>query len=174
MVIAFIVSCIAMALDQITKFLVYGTAARSIIGNFLWFESTLNTGVAFSMLQGKTYLFITLSVISSVVFIYLIVSKRFFKSKVEKVCLGAILGGTVGNLIDRLIFKGVRDFIYLKFLNFAIFNVADIAIVVGSIFLCIYILIDAFIFKEKDNNVSIKSNNSSKDIDNPNKEEKND
>lgn len=141
MIISFIISAIVVGIDQLTKFLVYGTASRSIIGNLLWFESTLNTGVAFSMFSGLGVVFIVISALASVAMIYLIASNRFLKTKTEKIILGIILGGTIGNLIDRIIFNGVRDFIYLKFLNFAIFNVADMAITLGAIVLCVYYLI---------------------------------
>lgn len=141
MIISFIISAIVIGIDQLTKFLVYGTASRSIIGNLLWFESTLNTGVAFSMFSGLSVVFIVISALASLVMIYLIISNRFLKTKTEKIILGIILGGTIGNLIDRIIFNGVRDFIYLKFLNFAIFNVADMAITLGAIALCVYYLI---------------------------------
>lgn len=141
MVISFLMSVLVILVDQITKFLVYGTASRSIIGNLLWFESALNTGVAFSMFQNASGVFIVTSSLAVLVFAFLIISKKFVKYKSEKICLGFILGGTLSNLIDRIIFGGVRDFIYLKFINFAIFNIADMAISFGVIALCIFILI---------------------------------
>ena len=58
----------------------------------------------------------------------------------EKISIALILGGTVSNAIDRLIFGGVRDFIYLKFIDFAIFNIADMAITIGSILICVCII----------------------------------
>ena len=140
----FVVALAVIGLDQLTKVLIYGTAARSIIGNLLWFESTLNTGVAFSMFEGKSYIFIITSLIASVGFCWLITSKKCFSTKFEKVCFGLILGGTVGNVIDRFIFAGVRDFIQIKFMNFAIFNVADMGITIGAAMLCVYIIISMF------------------------------
>ena len=144
MIFAFVLSAVVIAIDQLTKFLIYGSASRSIIGNLLWFESSLNTGVAFSMFEGKSYIFIITSLFASALFIWLIISKKIFTSKFEKITLGAILGGTLGNVIDRIIFNGVRDFIYLKFLNFAIFNVADMAITIGAIVLCVYEIVIGF------------------------------
>lgn len=150
MIIALICVCLVVALDQVTKFLIYGTATRSILGNIVWFESTLNTGVAFSMFSGAGIVFIVISSLASALMLYLIISNRFFKTKFEKITLGVILGGTIGNLIDRIAFQGVRDFIYLKFINFAIFNVADMAITIGVIVLCVYYLV-VTIKKEKNN-----------------------
>ena len=140
MIIGMVVAIIILGLDQLTKYLIYGTATKSIIGNLLWFESTLNTGVAFSMFEGKSILFFVIAMIASVFLIYLICSNRLFKLKLEKISLGLILGGTVGNAIDRLVFGGVRDFIYLKFINFAIFNVADMAITIGAILFCVSLI----------------------------------
>ena len=148
MIIALICVFLVVALDQVTKFLIYGTATRSILGNIVWFESTLNTGVAFSMFSGAGIVFIVISSLASALMLYLIISNRFFKTKFEKITLGVILGGTIGNLIDRIAFNGVRDFIYLKFINFAIFNVADMAITLGVIVLCVYYLV-VTIKKEK-------------------------
>lgn len=140
MIIGLVCALIVIGVDQLTKFLVYGTASRSILGNFLWFESTLNTGVAFSMFEGKSILFFVISMIASVFLVYLICSKRWLKTKSEKISLGLILGGTIANAIDRLVFGGVRDFIYLKFINFAIFNIADMAITIGAILFCVSVI----------------------------------
>ena len=144
MIISFVLSAVIILLDQLTKFLIYGTPARSVIGNLLWFESSLNTGVAFSMFEGKSNIFIVTSLVASVLFIYLIVSKKVFSSKFETIVLGVILGGTLSNVIDRFLFGGVRDFIYLKFINFAIFNIADMAVTIGAILLCVAVMIMTF------------------------------
>ena len=56
--------------------------------------------------------------------------------------IGLILGGTIGNVIDRIVYHGVRDFIYLKSINFAIFNVADMAVTIGGILLVIGLIIE--------------------------------
>lgn len=140
MITSFIVAAVIVGLDQLTKFLIYGTPARSIIGNVLWFESTLNTGVAFSMFEGMQILFVIVAAIASVLFVYLIISKKWLTSKLEKISVALVLAGTIGNLIDRIVFNGVRDFIYLKFINFAIFNLADMAITIGAILLCVAII----------------------------------
>lgn len=140
MIIGLICAFLIVGIDQLTKFLVYGTASRSIIGNLLWFESTLNTGVAFSWFEGNSWVFFVIAIVASVFFVYLICSKKWLNGKFEKIAIGLILGGTISNAIDRLIFKGVRDFIYLKFMNFAIFNLADFAITIGAILFCISLL----------------------------------
>ena len=140
MIIGLLCSLAVIGFDQLSKFLIYGTASKSIIGNLLWFESTLNTGVAFSMFEGKSVLFFVVAMIASVVMAYFICSKKWLKIKPEKISIGLILGGTISNAIDRIVFGGVRDFIYLKSLNFAIFNVADMAITIGAILFCVSII----------------------------------
>lgn len=162
MVISFLMSVLVVFIDQLTKFLVYGSPSRSIIGNLLWFESALNKGVAFSMFQNASGFFIFTSSLAVLIFAYLITSKKIVKRKSEKICLGIIMGGTLSNLIDRIIFKGVRDFIYLKFINFAIFNIADMAISFGVIVLCIFILVYDLKSEKEENVASEKLSNENK------------
>lgn len=152
MIIGLVCAVVVIVLDQLTKFLVYGTISRSVIGNLLWFESTLNTGVAFSMFEGNSLLFFIIAMLASVVLVYLICSKKWLSGNVEKIAIGLILGGTISNAIDRLIFKGVRDFIYLKFINFAIFNLADFAITIGAILFCVSII---FLRKKTDDRTEL-------------------
>lgn len=137
MVISLILAAVIVGLDQLTKALIYGMEAP-IIGDFLKIESTLNTGASFGMMQDSTVMFIVVTIPVVAAMIYVICSKKYL-NKFNKICLGVILGGSVGNLIDRLIFGGVRDFISLKY--FAIFNVADIAITVGVIMFIVGLIV---------------------------------
>ena len=118
--------------------------AKSIIGDLLWFESAFNTGIAFSMFKDSVPFFIVISSISCVLFVFLIINKKIIKNKPEKICLGIVLGGAFSNLIDRVVYKGVRDFIYLKFMDFAIFNIADMAVSFGVIIFSIFFMISEF------------------------------
>ena len=111
MVISLVIAILVVAIDQLSKFLVYGTAAKSIVGNVLWFQSTLNTGVAFSMFEGGKIVFIAISTLASIVLAYLIISKKWMKTRFSKISIALILGGTISNLIDRIALGGVRDFI---------------------------------------------------------------
>ncbi len=149
MILGIIFAVASIILDQLTKFLIYGNAPVSIVGNVLWFHSTFNTGVAFGMFKNGGIVFILLSSVASIVLIYLLLNKKVLSSKTEKVSLGLILGGTIGNLIDRISFGGVRDFIYLKFIDFAIFNFADMCVVFGVLILCSYILFKSFKKEDK-------------------------
>ncbi len=141
MSIAILVCFLVVFVDQLSKLLIYGTVAHSVIGNFLWFQSTLNTGVAFSMFEGKNVLLAVVTAIACLVLLCLLFSKSVLKFKIQKISIALILGGTFSNLLDRFMFGGVRDFIYLKFINYAIFNVADMAVVCGVIILCVSVIV---------------------------------
>ncbi|MBR2909593.1 MAG: signal peptidase II [Clostridia bacterium] len=147
MLIAFIICAVVIILDQVTKFCLYGMSC-SLIGDFLWIESTLNTGASFGMLKNGTLFFIIFSIPMIAIMIWLIISKKHDYGKFFKITIGILLGGTIGNLIDRIFFAGVRDFIYFKSINFAIFNVADIAITVATIMLVVYLFVEMFKKKE--------------------------
>jgi len=140
MIAAIIICVLIVAIDQVSKVFLYGIS-ESLIGDFLWLEPAFNKGAAFGMLQDGTLLFIIITTPMIIGMVYLIFSKRFKLNTFGKIAIGVLLGGTIGNFIDRIFFGGVRDFIYLKSIDFAIFNVADIAITIGVILLAIYLLI---------------------------------
>lgn len=146
MIVAFVVSAVCILVDQLTKLWLYGKSC-SLIGNLLWLEPGFNTGASFSMFSNATLFLIIFSVPVIAFMIYAIISNKISKSVFFKISLGILLGGTIGNFIDRIAFGGVRDFIYLKSINFAIFNFADIFINIGVYMLigfCIYKFIDDY------------------------------
>ena len=106
----------------------------------MWIESAFNKGAAFGSFAGARWFFIALSVPVMALIIYLVATKKIGKSKFLGITMGLLLGGIVGNLIDRIIFAGVRDFIYFKSINFAIFNMADAFITIGTVCLIVYII----------------------------------
>lgn len=131
MIVAFIVSVVCLVVDQLTKLWLYGKSC-SLIGDFLWLEPGFNTGASFSIFSNATLFLALFSIPIMALMIYAIVSNKISKSKFFKISLGFILGGTLGNFIDRIFLKGVRDFIYFKSINFAIFNFADVFINIGA------------------------------------------
>jgi signal peptidase II len=124
--------------DQVSKALIrinlpVGATWPSLdINSPLRLFRTGNTGVAFGMFQGANLIFSILALLVSIAIIY-------YYPRVPKtdwtlrIALGLQLGGALGNLIDRVVFGFVTDFIALE--NFAIFNVADMSITVGVIVL---------------------------------------
>ena len=97
-----------------------------------------NYGAAFNLFYGNTLFLSVVSIFSSIILTYLIFYKRDIK-EFDKVGLGLILAGTIGNGIDRIIKGFVVDFINLQFINFPVFNIADISINVGFFLLLISI-----------------------------------
>lgn len=123
-----------IALDQLTKFLVvkYMELGESIplIGDVFHLTSHRNMGAAFGILQNQRWLFI---VITTVVVIGIIVSLIRIGKKQPRVslALSMVLGGAIGNFIDRVMTGQVVDFLDFTLINFPIFNVADMAITIG-------------------------------------------
>lgn len=135
-------------LDQLTKHLFYNTYCVLIPGLIGFRPSNLNTGGAWSILSNKMWLLI----IVSIIFVVLAIVFDFkYKntSKVYMISFGFIIGGTIGNLIDRLFLGGVRDFIYFDFyINYPTFNLADTFLLIGLTLFVVFII---FIYKPKGN-----------------------
>ena len=151
-----IMTVLIIAFDQITKYfaslkLADGSVAKFIPG-VVQFKYAENTGMAFSMLSGARWVFIALTVVVCVGVFYYLFSNRC-KSLWLYWSLGVILSGGIGNLIDRIRFGYVVDFIEPIFVNFAIFNIADCAVTCGAVVLVGYLLYDAFkdVKKPKEN-----------------------
>lgn len=143
------IAVLLIVVDQLTKWAFFGKSF-SLIGDFLWIEGkSLNTGAAGGIFSGQMWLFISLAIIVSAAIIYLLLTKKYSNSKFFKITLSVMLAGILGNFIDRIMFNGVRDFIYFKSINFYIFNFADIYLTIGAILLCVYMI---FLHKDKVNN----------------------
>lgn len=129
--------------DQLTKALVraeipYGTAVQLLPG-VVQLTHVENVGAAFSMLGGARWFFLALVAVFFGGVAYLI--KRGIVSKTPELwALAAIGGGAIGNAIDRAVSGAVTDMIEPLFVNFAVFNVADIFITCGAIALAVYII----------------------------------
>ena len=126
MIIGIIIAVSIIMLDQVSKYFLYGITT-SLIGDFLWLEEAFNTGASFGMFKDGTVFFIAVSTPLIGVMIWLLVSKNKNITNYLKACIGVLLGGTLGNYFDRIFLGGVRDFIYFKSIDFAIFNMADVA-----------------------------------------------
>lgn len=141
----YLIAFVVLVIDQITKFLVVqNMAVRDsipIIEGFFYFTSHRNAGAAFGILQGQMWLFyIATLIVVSVIVYYLQVhgrTNRWFGAS-----LALVLGGAIGNFIDRVLFGEVVDFLDVRIFtyNYPIFNVADAALVVGVIMLIIHVI----------------------------------
>ena len=143
----FLISGIAvLMLDQVTKYLVItrvpaGTSME-LIRNFLYIVNVKNTGAAFGMFQGYTNI---LTVISLVAIVLIIILKIILNLDYGfyNVVLGFILGGAMGNLVDRFFVGEVTDFISFTIFP-PVFNVADSFLVIGFSLIIILILREYF------------------------------
>lgn len=105
----------------------------ALIPSFFHFTYVRNTGAAWSILEGNRIFLILVSIVAiGLVYFFMIKDKKI--EKIEEIGYGILLGGIVGNLIDRTIFGYVIDFLHFTFggYQFPIFNIADIGIVIGT------------------------------------------
>ena len=105
-----------------------------------------NTGAAFSIFSQHTWMLTVLSGVVSAALIIAIV-KDVLPDGLGRFSLALLLGGAVGNFIDRLLLGFVTDMFATTFMNFAVFNVADIGVTVGGALLCVWVL--RSFFREK-------------------------
>jgi signal peptidase II len=142
-VLAVVVAVATVILDQITKAAVVGgmgIGERSpVFGTFLRLTHIRNSGAVFGMMRGAGTYFTFFSIVAAVVLlVVLVVARR--ASTLVRVSLGMVLGGAVGNLIDRLRYGAVVDFLDVgisESIRWPCFNVADSAITVGVLLLII-------------------------------------
>ncbi len=138
-----LIAAAVIALDQIIKNVLVKTLAEgqiTVIKNFFYLSYVENYGIAFGMFRNKTLFFIVAIIIISIMVAFMIY--KFYKvSTPVTICLSLILGGAIGNLIDRIRLGYVID--YLHFSIFPpVFNFADSAIVVGAILLSLILVFD--------------------------------
>jgi len=103
-----------------------------------------NTGAAFSMFADSTAALTVFSVIIAV-FLFIFLLNQIKKNKTKIIYLSGItmmIGGAIGNIIDRIAYGYVVDFFDFTLINFAIFNVADCFICVGAAIFCLYLIFD--------------------------------
>ena len=129
-------SIFIVLIDQFTKYLIFNNKQLFINKDFLLFKLALvkNYGAAFNIFSGNRIFLSLISIFFSILLVYLIFKKNNLNTFQLYSC-SFILGWTIGNGIDR-IYKGfVDDFINLNIINFPVFNIADISINIGFIFL---------------------------------------
>jgi len=139
-----------VGVDQLTKWLAEIYLPRSDAVNLisingrevLNFYYCTNNGSAFSMMQGKTGFLITVTAIIIATLVFGLLSKKVKRVRYV-ISFSLIIGGGLGNLIDRVFRNGnVIDFIDVRIIDFPIFNFADICAVIGGIMLCVFVAID--------------------------------
>ena len=106
-----------------------------IIPNILSFEKVYNSGAAFGIFHGNTTFITVISLIISFGIIIYLILPKYKKNNIEYISFIFILAGALGNIYDRIFYSYVIDFIKLEFINFPVFNFADICINIGVIML---------------------------------------
>lgn len=133
---------VVILLDMVSKYIVSKllivNESVMIIKNFFNITYVRNTGAAFSIFSGNTFLVMVISFMI-IMGIILYIRKNKPSNKIEKISYSLILGGAIGNFIDRIIYGYVRDFIEIDIFgwDYPIFNLADVFVVVGVILLVI-------------------------------------
>ena len=139
-----VIAAAIVGLDQWTKALTLAAdragslPSESILGIF-HITHTENDGAIWGILSGQTWLFLLIMVLFLAV-LGVMIWRKWLTKKFEWICLAAIAGGGIGNMIDR-IFRGyVVDMFDLLFMSYPIFNLADCFVVVGAILGAVYYL----------------------------------
>ena len=136
-------SIIFVIIDQVIKFIISNNIKLNteinVIDKFFYITHVHNDGAAFSSFSGNTIFLILISIISLII-IYLFFIKDKNLSKIEIVLISLLIGGIIGNFIDRIVLKYVIDYIgFIIFdYHFPIFNFADICIVLSIIGIIIF------------------------------------
>lgn len=149
-IVSFII--ILIAIDQISKIWAFsnlrGSLGISLIPGVFELQYLENRGAAFGILQDHQILFLVITIIAAVILTYIYgrlpEDKKYTPLRISYILL---MAGAFGNMIDRMIRGYVVDFFYFRWIDFPIFNVADIYVTVTMILLVILIL---FYYKEED------------------------
>ncbi|MDI6605862.1 MAG: signal peptidase II [Candidatus Omnitrophota bacterium] len=133
----FIIVLIILSLDQFTKFIFNRNLTAGIslpvMKNIFYLTLVHNRGAAFGILKNQTYLFIFTSIFAIILIYFGLKEQRRKRLSVYVLSLALILAGAIGNLIDRLSFGYVIDFLDLRI--WPVFNIADAAITIGAVLL---------------------------------------
>ena len=132
-------------IDRLTKYLavkylmpIGSAVVLDGIFNLTYVE---NTGIAFGMLKGMNYIIVPLSIVIVAVCTYLLVKTVKSGKKIMPLALNFIISGAVGNIIDKLSYGFVVDFLEFAFIDFPVFNISDILINLGVIAIVMIILL---------------------------------
>jgi len=154
-------SILLLGIDQFIKYLVINNLEISksvgIINNFLYLTFVKNEGGAFSILSGNRWFFVIMGVIALIFLIRIIVvDKKIIKFDIVSYSL--IVGGILGNLIDRIFYGSVIDYIdiYIFGYNAPIFNFADICIVLGACMIIYTLVVKGDSYEDNNSRKRIK------------------
>lgn len=143
-----IIAVIALIADQWLKYWVtinitLSTGEHALIPGVIKLVNIHNKGAAFGLLDNVSWArwaFLGLAAVFLIVII-VVLARRVFKSKFANWCLVLAIAGTIGNCIDRLLYGYVVDMFKVEFVNFAVFNIADVILVVSCLLFIIYLFV---------------------------------
>lgn len=140
-ILVLVISAAIVVLDQIFKYLAINNLKSveniAVIDNLLYFTYLENRGAAFGIFSNQRWLFIIANVLAIILLVYLVFVKKF-QSKIFNISVALIIGGGVGNLIDRIFLGYVVDYIQISFFP-PVCNFADYCITAGTIILIIWL-----------------------------------
>ncbi|QQY78733.1 signal peptidase II [Keratinibaculum paraultunense] len=147
----YLITILVIVLDQITKYLAVkylkGKSSFVIIEDFLQLYYVENYGAAFGILQNRKIFFIIVTSIVIISIVFFLCKNPYNLSKIMQIALSMLLGGSIGNLIDRIRLGYVVDFISIRIgkgYDFPVFNIADTFIVIGTFLIVIMVLLDRY------------------------------
>jgi signal peptidase II len=159
MLIAALVAAVVAIIDQLFKMWIVQSielgGQMALIPKVIHLTYVKNTGAAFSLMDDMPTLLLIITgicIIGIIIFISMAKLNTF-----GKITAGLILGGAIGNVIDRILFGYVVDMFEVEFMEYAVFNIADCCIVIGGILFCVY-----YIFFNKKSKVGGQSKTASK------------
>jgi len=135
----------AVVLDQLSKYLVLEylvpVGSYPFLKGILHFTYVENTGAAFGMLKNHRWVFLIISAAAIAGMLFYVIRFRP-KSLLERIALASVIGGGIGNMIDRTVRGFVVDFIDVTCIDFYVFNIADSFVCVGCGLMILYLLLD--------------------------------
>ncbi len=143
MILYYLIIALTFLVDQLSKIMIRNSfdlyQKKEIIKNFFYLTFVENTGAAWSLLSGGRWFFVS---VTSVMLIALFISLFKIKHKLFRSAAAIIIGGGFGNLLDRILYGQVTDFLdtYFWDYDFPVFNLSDSFVVIGTILLGVYIL----------------------------------
>lgn len=150
LIVDFILAAIFITADQISKYyavlMLKDKPPYSVVDGTFELHYLENQGAAFGILQGQKFFFMFIAAVILCMIIYVIFKMPYQRIYIKlHITLVLIASGAIGNLIDRLRYDYVIDFLYFSLINFPVFNVADIYVTVAAFLLVLLLL---FVYKE--------------------------
>lgn len=148
-----LIAAILIIVDRVSKYLaatyLVGNGEIVIVPGLLGLRYVQNTGAAFSILSGKTGILIAVTSVALAALAYYMFSGKC-ESRAETACLLLIFSGGIGNLIDRVAQGYVIDYFEFLFMDFAVFNMADVYVCLGVGLYARYVFYTEFYKKSRE------------------------